>query len=181
MNINMLLRKNSLRTSEYEMKLRKETLILCEILIIAAFIYTYIVYGISRPDKGEVCIYDNILYSEYYGFEMILLIFLSVIIQADLRSSHRCAVIIRYKSIRHYWNNICKNITAKCMEMTSILLINIIGLCIILKIFNVSSLSFSSDVVVSFSSKGLDIVPRFTFSCSFNVFSIPIASPFSIP
>ena len=107
------------------------------ILIIAAFIYTYIVYGISRPDKGEVCIYDNILYSEYYGFEMILLIFLSVIIQADLRSSHRCAVIIRYKSIRHYWNNICKNITAKCMEMTSILLINIIGLCIILKIFNV--------------------------------------------
>ena len=128
----MLLRKNSLRTSEYEMKLRKETLILCEILIIAAFIYTYIVYGISRPDKGEVCIYDNILYSEYYGFEMILLIFLSVIIQADLRSSHRCAVIIRYKSIRHYWNNICKNITAKCMEMTSILLINIIGLCICL-------------------------------------------------
>ena len=54
MNINMLLRKNSLRTSEYEMKLRKETLILCEILIIAAFIYTYIVYGISRPDKGDV-------------------------------------------------------------------------------------------------------------------------------
>ena len=93
-------------------------------------------YGISYPDKGEVCIYDNILYSEYYGFEMILLIFLSVIIQADLRSSHRCAVIIRYKSIRHYWNNICKNITAKCMEMTSILLANIIGLCIILKIFN---------------------------------------------
>ena len=44
MNINMLLRKNSLRTSEYEMKLRKEILILCEILIIAAFIYTYIVY-----------------------------------------------------------------------------------------------------------------------------------------
>ncbi len=48
MNINMLLRKNSLRTSEYEMKLRKETLILCEILIIAAFIYTYIVYGIDN-------------------------------------------------------------------------------------------------------------------------------------
>lgn len=137
MNINMLLKKNGLRTAEYEMKLRKEILILCEILIIAAFIYTYIVYGISRPDKGEICIYDNILYSEYYGFEMILLIFLLVIIQADLRSSHRCAVIIRYKSIRHYWNNICKNITAKCMEMTSILLINIIGLCIILKIFNV--------------------------------------------
>ena len=87
----------------------------------------------SYPDKGEVCIYDNILYSEYYGFEMILLIFLSVIIQADLRSSHRCAIIIRYKSIRHYWNNICKNIMAKCMEMTSILLTNIIGLCIILK------------------------------------------------
>lgn len=131
-----VIEENGLRTAEYEMKLRKEILILCEILIIAAFIYTYIVYGISRPDKGEVCIYDNILYSEYYGFEMILLIFLLVIIQADLRSSHRCAVIIRYKSIRHYWNNICKNITAKCMEMTSILLINIIGLCIILKIFN---------------------------------------------
>ena len=120
------------------MKLRKEILILCEILIIAAFIYTYIVYGISYPDKGAGMLYMIIFYIvEYYGFEMILLIFLSVIIQADLRSSHRCAVIIRYKSIRHYWNNICKNIMAKCMEMTSILLTNIIGLCIILKIFNV--------------------------------------------
>ena len=65
----MLLKKNGFRTAEYEMKLRKEILILCEILIIAAFIYTYIVYGISYPDKGEVCIYDNILYSEYYGFD----------------------------------------------------------------------------------------------------------------
>ena len=37
MNINMLLKKNGLRTAEYEMKLRKEILILCEILIIAAF------------------------------------------------------------------------------------------------------------------------------------------------
>ena len=50
-----------------------------------------------------------------------------------------------------------------------------------LKIFNVSSFNFSSDVVVSFSSKGFDKVPSFTLSCSFNVFSIPIASPFSIP
>ena len=75
MNINMLLKKNGFRTAAYEMKLRKEILILCEIIIIAAFIYTYIVYGISYSDKGEVCIYDNILYSEYYGFEMILLIF----------------------------------------------------------------------------------------------------------
>ena len=47
-----------------------------------------------------------------------------------------------------------------------------------LKIFNVRTFNFSSDVVVSFSSKGLDIVPSFTLSCSFNVFSIPIASPF---
>ena len=62
MNINMLLQKNGLRTSKYEMKLRKEILVLCEIRIIAAFIYTYIVYGISYPDKGEVCIYDNILH-----------------------------------------------------------------------------------------------------------------------
>ena len=50
-----------------------------------------------------------------------------------------------------------------------------------LKIFNVSSFNFSSDVVVSLSSKGFDKVPNFTLSCSFNVFSIPIASPFSIP
>ena len=50
-----------------------------------------------------------------------------------------------------------------------------------LKIFNVSSLSFSSDVVVSFSSKGLDKVPSLTLSSSFNVFSIPIVSPFSYP
>ena len=51
MNINMLLKKNGLRTAEYEMKLRKEILILCEILIIAAFIYTYIVYGISQSGQ----------------------------------------------------------------------------------------------------------------------------------
>ena len=75
MNINMLLKKNGLRTAEYEMKLRKEILILCEILIIAAFIYTYIVYGISRPDKERYVYMIIFLYSEYYGFEMILLIF----------------------------------------------------------------------------------------------------------
>lgn len=50
-----------------------------------------------------------------------------------------------------------------------------------LKIFNVSSLSFSSDVVVSLSSKGLDIVPSFTLSCSFKVFRFSSCLPFSIP
>ena len=39
-----------------------------------------------------------------------------------------------------------------------------------LKIFNVSSFNFSSDVVVSLSSKGFDKVPSFTLSCSFKVF-----------
>ena len=42
-----------------------------------------------------------------------------------------------------------------------------------LKIFNVSSFNFSSDVVVSLSSKGFDKVPNFTLSCSFKVLSFP--------
>ena len=50
-----------------------------------------------------------------------------------------------------------------------------------LKIFNVSSFNFSSDVVVSLSSKGFDKVPNLTLSSSFKFFSIPIVSPFSIP
>ena len=39
-----------------------------------------------------------------------------------------------------------------------------------LKIFNVRTFNFSSDVFVSCFSKGLDKVPNFTLSCSFKVF-----------
>jgi len=52
---------------------------------------------------------------------------------------------------------------------------------LMLKIFNVSSFNFSSDVVVSFSSKGFDKVPSFTLSCSFKVFRFSSCLPFSIP
>ena len=56
---------------------------------------------------------------------------------------------------------------------------------LMLKIFNVSSFNFSSDVSVSLSSKGLDKVPSFTLSCSFKVnrkvFSFPFSSPISSP
>ena len=50
-----------------------------------------------------------------------------------------------------------------------------------LKIFNVSSFNFSSDVIVSFSSKGFDKVPSFTLSCSLKVFRFSSCLPFSIP
>ena len=41
---------------------------------------------------------------------------------------------------------------------------------LMLKIFNVSSFNFSSDVVVSLSSKGFDKVPNLTLSSSFKFF-----------
>ena len=49
-----------------------------------------------------------------------------------------------------------------------------------LKIFNVSSFNFSSDVVVGLSSKGFDKVPSFTLRCSFKVFRFSSCRPFSI-
>ena len=50
-----------------------------------------------------------------------------------------------------------------------------------LKIFNVSSFSFSSDVFVSCFSKSLDKIPSFTLSCSFKVFCFSSRFPFSNP
>ena len=47
-----------------------------------------------------------------------------------------------------------------------------------LKIFNVRTFNFSSDVVVSLSSKGFDKVPNFTLSCSFKVFRFSSCLPF---
>ncbi len=117
----------------------KKLLLLSEVMIIVAFICTYMIYGINKNTTGEVCIYDNIVYSEYYGFEMILLIPMIVIIQSQLKSSHRCIVIIRYKNIRMYWNDICRKVILECMFISSVIMVNLLGLCSILKITNACS------------------------------------------
>lgn len=134
---NLIAGKSSCKGISHKIRIRRDILIVSELLIIAAFIFSYILYGVNRTDRGEVCIYDNILYSEYYGFEMILLISFVVIIQSQLKNSHRCAVIVRYTSIRSYWNNICKNIVSICIDVTSLLLMNCLVLSIILKMTNV--------------------------------------------
>ena len=98
--------------------------VIAELIIVAVCIYVYIVYGVNRPERGNVCLYDEMMYFEYYGLELLLIIPVVIVTGLLLKSSHRCAVIVRFTDLRRYWNNICKNAAVICIYITSLLCIN---------------------------------------------------------